>query len=538
MDTSSEKLDYVQRLLKRSERHLQAIVDGTYDGIISINSDGIIDSFNAAAATMFGYSQSEVIGENIDVIIPDEEKLEHRKYVRNAGLTGKKVISVRRQLYGRHKNGALIPVEVTINRVLCDDRVIYVGVIRDVSELTTERNNLVTALLRAESASQSKDRLLSSASHELRTPLNAILGFSQILIADHDTVSVEQRVEFLEDIYSSAKLLQLLVNDVLDYAEIDGDHVELELEPVRFDVLMKECVRIIQPEFRKKNLRYSGACIGERWVLADSLRLQQVMLNLLSNACKYNVDGGSISVVAESRGEGHYCIDIIDSGIGIREDKLPSLFQPFSRLHDLRLPIEGSGIGLSLCKNLVELMAGTIQYKKNSAAGSTFTVCLPLTDKFPVDGEDWSSSNEKGKPNSHCRVLYVEDNAVNIRLMEAVMKRSNMHLDSVTSAESALDFLCLQRPDIILMDINLPGMSGREATRKIQNIPGYSDIPIVAVSASPVESDARSKNLFFDFVSKPFRTEQIQSVMERALAHREGSESVDPVKSPLKIFTD
>ena len=512
----SYELEHLTRLLKKSERHLQAVLDGTYDGIISIDQQGRIENFNAGASAMFGYDRNEVLGKNIDIIIPDDEKYQHREVIKGAGLEGKKVIRRARQLYGQHKKGGLIPVEVTLNKIMSDDQVKYVGVIRDVSDLTLERNNLVTALAEAESANEAKNRLLSSASHELRTPLNAILGFSEILITDSESINTKQRAEHLQDIHRSAELLLLLVNDVLDFAKLDSGLVSLDLKPVRFSTLLQECLRMTQVEIDKKQIHCSVECEESGLVLADYLRLQQVLLNLLSNACKYNIDGGSIRVVAKSREPGRYCIDVIDSGIGIVADKLPDLFQPFSRLHDLRLPIEGSGIGLSLCKNLIESMGGTIEYHPNPIGGSVFTVCMPLAKKEQLECYQDQTILPVPVARSRCRILYVEDNVVNIRLMKAMLSRLDIDMDSVTSGEAALDYLQAQQPDIILMDINLPGLSGRETAERIRSNHMLDKVPMIAVSASILDSLGPSDELFFDCIGKPFRAERIRSVIEQA----------------------
>lgn len=515
----SYELEHLTRLLKKSERHLQAVLDGTHDGIISIDEQGRIENFNAGAAKMFGYQRAEVVGCNIDIIIPDDEKYQHRQIIKGAALKGKKVIQRARQLYGQKKDGQLIPVEVTLNRIVSDDQVKYVGVIRDVSDLTVERNNLATALTEAESANESKNRLLSSASHELRTPLNAILGFSEILMDDFDAVAPALHRQYLKDIHRSAELLLLLVNDVLDYAKLDSGLISLDVKPVDFSVLLNESLRMMTSEISKKNIHCVVDVKSNHLLQADYLRLQQVVINLLSNACKYNIDGGLIKVVSEKRGAGCYCIDVIDTGIGIDEKKLPELYQPFARLHDLRLPIEGSGIGLSLCKNLIESMGGTLQYQNNIHSGSTFTVCMPLA----TSGQSEPRPEKNARPEAVLRrqkILYVEDNEVNVRLMKAMLMRLSVEMDSVSSAEDCFDYLQHQCPDIILMDINLPGMCGCEAAELIRKQSHYDKVPIIAVSASISDCQEGGGQVFFEAIAKPFRAERIRAVIESATRFR------------------
>ncbi len=515
LSQSENKFNKVTCLLNKSERHLQAVLDGTYDGIICIDQTGLITDFNQGAKNILGYSSAEAVGEHINLIIPDNEKAEHSRFVANADVSKKKVVGKARQLYGRHKDGSLVPVEVTLNRVVEEGRNKFVGVIRDVSELTIERNNLVDALSSAQQANDAKTRLLSLASHELRTPLNAIMGFSELLISDNESVSRKQRLAYLRDIHSSAELLLMLVNDVLDYAKLDSGRMTLEFKAVDLKALIINSVRMSKADFSLKNLNYQVRCENDLWVRADQLRLQQVLLNLLSNACKYNCSEGGIEIIAKADTEtSQVRVEVRDSGIGIAPEKQNLLFKPFERLHDSQLDIEGTGLGLSICKSMIEQMGGQIGYEANSGCGSIFYLVLPASsDRKTIC--DVPNNAEATEPSIvGLSVLYVEDNEVNIRLMAAIMDRLGVSMKAITSAEEAFEYLKNQRPDIILMDINLPGMSGQQAAREIRKLPHFQRTPIVAVSASIDGAMAGNEGVFDGLLGKPFKLDQIRKLVE------------------------
>lgn len=508
----SNKLELLLKQMSENESHLQAVFDGSYDGIISIDSDGKIDEFSLGAVKIFGYESKDIVGKNINTIILDEEKDEHDQYIKKASLKGKKLIRRPRQLYGKHKSGHAIPVEVSLNKYEKCGQQKYVGVVRDVSDLSIERNNLVSALEKAELASEAKNRLLSSASHELRTPLNAITGFSEILLKDNDLLSSQDRLEHLKDIYESAGLLLRLVNDVLDYAKLDSDNLDLNLEKIHLKEVLQYCLRINSVAIEKKCLKLTLQCSDSLWVIADENRLKQVFLNVVSNAIKYNHKSGSIDIVADVADPGFVSVEVADSGVGINPSKAPLLFEPFSRLHDLSLNIDGSGIGLALSKNIIIKMGGDIFYRSNGSSGSVFSIVIPATTSEKI--QDVSPEKVDCFLNGDLQILYVEDNPVNVRLMEKMLARINIGVDSVTSAEAAYSYLADKVPGVILMDINLPGDSGLVAAKKIHAMPGFLDIPILAVSAS-VDDIKRCTVDFVDVIAKPFNSEDLYQKLIR-----------------------
>ncbi|WP_339673371.1 ATP-binding protein [Dasania marina] len=504
---------HIGDLLKKSERHLQAILDGSHDGIISIDNHGVIESFSLGASKTFGYDSCEVIGKDISVIILDEEKNQHKTYLKKASLTGIKYLHRSRQLYGRHKSGAPIPLEVTLNSYEENNKKKYVGVVRDISHLAVERNNLVTALQDAELASEAKNRLLSSASHELRTPLNAILGFSEILSKDNKIISDDDHFSYVQDIYSSAKLLLQLVNDVLDYAKIDSKKMKLIIDKVEVREVLQECLRMHSAAISEHKLKLKLCCKDSLWAYADRVRLKQVIINIISNAIKFNKERGLVTVDVSIENKQYVIISIADTGMGISENRITDLFEPFSRLHDLNIHIDGSGIGLSLSKNLIEKMNGEISYQNNPLGGSIFYIKIPLA-KNPIIEIPIKQSLRKIEW-GHLDVLYIEDNNVNIRLMERMLSRIGVNVNAVQSAELAYQYLESHKPNIILMDINLPGDCGHTAAKKILAMSDFTHTPILAVSASIDEmNDAR--DIFFDVIGKPFKSEELYLALQKA----------------------
>ncbi len=514
---------HVTDLLRKSESHLQAVVDSTRDGIICIDGKGIITDFNPGAEHIFGYNRGAVIGRHINIIIPDTEKDKHAESIHRATLSEHKVISVPRQLYGKHRNGSLVPVQIALNRMQNSVGARYVGVVRDVTDLVTERNNLSRALREARDANQAKDRLLSAASHELRTPLNAILGFSELLMQSQSNIAGSERRDYLRDIHTAAELLLLLVNDVLDMAKIHCDRMEVNPQAVELTALVERSVRTISTNTVARDIAFHVQLPVQCWVWADEKRLQQVLLNLLSNACKYNRPQGEVSVSLVEAEQANIRLEVSDTGMGVTPEQEALLFMPFGRVQNGLGRIEGTGLGLSICKSLVESMGGDIGYRANPDSGSTFYFTIPVSESPCPDADRVAEPVEDQNESYPLDALYVEDNPINERLMRAVLERLGVTMTCIDNAEDALAYLERESCDVVLMDINLPGMSGEQAARAIRRNPRFDDIPVIAVSASVDQVMQGDDKLFQAYIGKPFKLQRVRRVLKQAV--------VPPVKS-------
>jgi signal transduction histidine kinase/CheY-like chemotaxis protein len=339
----------------------------------------------------------------------------------------------------------------------------------------------------AERANRAKSEFLSRMSHELRTPLNAILGFGQLLQVDDLT---ERQRESVDQVLRGGRHLLGLINEVLDISRIESGSLALSSEAVNVSELLTETLDLIRPLAAERELRIQTpsepGCAGV--VQADRQRLRQVLLNLASNAVKYNRHGGSIGFACKAAADGRIHILVHDTGPGIPADKLPRLFTPFDRLGAEQSDVQGTGMGLALSKRLTEVMGGSLTAHSVQGQGSTFTLELALAeDPLERYQRDLPAQPASGRPHDsgpERTVLYVEDNPSNLRLVQRVLgQRGGVRLLTATQGQLVHDLARQHQPDLILLDLHLPDIGGEEALRRLQADPDTADLPVVVVSA-------------------------------------------------------
>lgn len=387
------------------------------------------------------------------------------------------------------------------------------------------RKSLVRAKRRADQANRAKSEFLSNMSHELRTPLNAIQGFGQLLESDSNLNEDQQ--DNVNEILSASEHLLALINEVLDLARIESGKLELSLENVPISSVIHEALTLIKHSAEKRGLTITVGNIEHFHVTADWTRFKQALLNLLSNAVKYNRENGNISVEARYFQESWIDIRVTDSGNGIPESQLTDLFQPFNRLGAELGHIEGTGIGLSLTKQLVELMGGSIGVTSVTGKGSTFWIRLPAesrdtsTNGLPTLHSEPSRASRDDHPETGKRtILYIEDNPANRKLVERIINREPSY--ALVSAANAVDGLQLAKnnpPELILVDINLPDMDGYALLGKLKSFQHLSETPILALTANAMREDRqRGANAGFDdYLTKPINIDELINTLEKYL---------------------
>lgn len=388
-----------------------------------------------------------------------------------------------------------------------------------------DRNaELETAKSLAEKANLAKSDFLSSMSHELRTPLNAILGFTQLLESGTPLPTPTQQRN-LEQILKAGWYLLELINEILDLALIESGKATLSHEPVALAEVMLECRSMVDPQAQKRGIvmTYPHFAIPY-FVSADRTRLKQVLINLLFNAIKYNKPEGAVTVEYQPIPPGSIRINIRDTGKGLTAEQMLQLFQPFNRLGKETGTEEGTGIGLVVTKRLVELMGGTIGADSTVGVGSVFWFELNLTAAPSLATQATGQATlalpvvADGTP--HRTILYVEDNPANLELVEQLIaRRPDLRLLSAAEGNLGIEFARVYQPAAILMDINLPGISGLEAMKILHADPATAHIPIIALSANAVPHDIQKAldTGFFDYLTKPIKVKQFMSTLDRAL---------------------
>ena len=393
-------------------------------------------------------------------------------------------------------------------------------------QLEMTNGELAMAMEEARSANYAKSAFLSSMSHELRTPLNAILGFAQILSSDRLPSTLAQKKEFAGHILKSGRHLLTLINEILDLAKVESGTVNLSLEPVALDAILLECRDMIAPLASQRGIgmTFPDACPLN--VLADRTRLKQILLNLLSNALKYNREHGEVRIACAPQPGGRVRISVRDTGLGLDGEQVALLFQPFNRLGQEGGTEEGSGIGLVVTKRLVELMDGHIGVSSEAGVGSTFWIELRAAASVPEPVSPGLPRPDLAGAlldnSAPVTLLYVEDNPANLTLVEEIVRYCpQLQLLTARDGRLGVEMARSHLPQLILMDINLPHINGTDALQLLRADPRTAHSPVIALTANAMPGDVeRSMAMgFYRYLTKPINLEEFTEAINSTLAY-------------------
>ena len=518
----------LERDNRRAHAYLTSAVDAVPEAFALFDEDDRLVLINSSGRELFGASGGAVIGKTYGELLG--------RALRGGAFDFSS--ETREQLYERwlayhHNPSAVLEVRTGTGRYLRvrSTRTGHgsVSLITDITDDVVHAEELRAAREAAEAASAAKSEFLSSMSHELRTPLNAILGFAQLLERDRQQPLPERQRERLQHVLRGGEHLLRLIDDVLDLSRIEAGRITISPEPVSARDVLEEVVAALEPMASRAAIaiyRPVKGVVEIPRVLADRTRLAQILMNFGSNAIKYGKPGGHVTFSIRASGTAIVRITVMDDGIGIPADKQAKVFEPFQRAGQEAGPIEGTGIGLSIAKRLAEMTMGRVGFSSEVGRGSEFWIEIPVHREAAGEGAAPTAPpgpSPLATGMATHKVVYIEDNPASIALMEDLLgELSAMKLLTAPTAEIGIELVRAHRPEVVIMDVNLPGISGFEAARRLRDSPETRDIPVIGLSAAALLRDTRRANEagFYRYLTKPVNIDELTRVLEELLLRR------------------
>ncbi len=507
-----------ERALRDSEQRLRSIFDHAPIGVMFLDPRGHIIECNPRLCELIGRSADALRGRSVAELVHPDDAAHIRRQRRDlfTGLPDAVIEAVRM----RPADGRELLVRASAS-ALRDERGRVVRIVSVLEDITEHRRLQASedALHRAEAANRAKSEFLSRMSHELRTPLNAMIGFSQLLGMDREPGLAPHQREWTLQIQRAGWHLLEMINETLDLARIESGAVTLVLAPLELAPLVSASRAMVAAAAEQREITLHERLARDAPALVgDATRVKQILTNLLSNAVKYNRPGGSATVSSRLADDGMVEIAVVDTGLGMNEEQLAGLFQPYNRLGREASGIEGTGIGLVISRRLAELMGGTLEATSRGGAGSTFTLRLPAAAAAEPVPERYTDTSPA--PYRERRVHYVEDNETNIEVMRGVLAlRAQVVLETSTLGLDGMAAIRRSRPDLVLLDMQLPDISGIELLRHLKRDDMLADIPVVVVSAdaSPLHVQQALTLGAAHYVTKPLDVSRFLRIVDKLL---------------------
>lgn len=540
-DISERKL--VESELERHRAHLQemvlmatsevnAIVQTTVNGVITINEKGDVQLFNPAAEKLFGWQASDIIGRNVAVLVPEIDEQTHNRYIqRYLDTKQPRIVGIGREVEARHKDGSNFPAHLSIGYSdQGHDQHLFVAFITDISDQKKAEKELILAKEKAEDAARIKANFLANMSHEIRTPMNAIIGYSEVIKEDCNLTSSSRR--HINTIINSGNNLLSIINDILDFSKIESGQIKLEHVCYHLKNATQDALQTLKFKALEKNLYLeliTDPALPQK-VIGDPSRLRQVILNLIGNAIKFTHQGSiTLSIKPTDIPDFvHFCIS--DTGIGMSENQIKHVFEAFSQADaSTNRRFGGTGLGTTISKQIVELMQGNIWIESELGQGSHFHFVIHLPQApdnlIALFEEETSQSKNYSSPRIF-NILLAEDLATNAELAMLRLEQQGHNVTWVENGELALTEALDKQYDLVLMDIQMPEMDGLTASRLIrqQSKSSATPIPIIALTASVLKEDQQD---CFDagmdaIVGKPINFNEMFQAMENLVPENRG----------------
>lgn len=520
-----QKLKERLRISEARYKDLVATVPGViYQYYFKRNGEQGFHYISPQCFEIFGYNPQELLENwNIDQYLYEEDLPQIKRGL--LGLFIEKTETWHIEFRLKTKDNQLRWARAQSRVVyLQEDEIELHGVITDTTDYHALQLSLIEAKKMAEQASAAKSQFVSRMSHELRAPLNTVLGFAQLLSSDSQNPLIASQLEYVEQINKAGWYLLELLNEILDLSRIEAGKIALSLKPLNPNNIIKECYDMILPVAQKRNVKVKlDLAVENCMIMVDDLRLREALLNLLSNAIKYNKDNGDVLLFTELKNNDFLSIAVKDTGIGISEENLKNLFQPFNRLGQEFSQKEGAGIGLVITKRYMELMSGSLKVISQQGQGSTFWIELPLVtvDAEHVVGDYVFDQKLTHLPkDKEYNILYIDDQLESIQLLQKLfMRYPQLCLHTASRGQLGIETAQTMDLDVIFLDIKLPDIDGFEVFKKLKEGELTTHIPVVALSAEAMTKEIQhAKTLgFYEYLTKPLIIHDFQKVLSDIL---------------------